>query len=106
DDRLRGQVEHALDLVLGQHALDEQIVGDVARGHVHALDDPLADQPAPRHAITHDGDDVCTARQEPFDEPPAEKSGRAGDEHGTIAPHIRCHPPTPSTAAGTAATPR
>ena len=59
DDRLRGEVEDGVDLVLAEGALEGLEVADVAADDVHAdRAAPAAHQLALRHPVAHQADDV------------------------------------------------
>ena len=91
DDRLRREVEHGVDLVLGQHALDQAAVLDVA-AHAHApLEVAGGDERRVGHLVADDHDHPRAARQQRARQPRAEETGGAGHEHRSIDPEAVRH---------------
>ncbi len=72
DDGLRRQVEHRVDLVLAEYALDQRLVADVATHSGDSAEEPAAHELTLRHPVTQETDDLRPGAHEGPGEPAAE----------------------------------
>ena len=86
DDRLRAEVEHRVDLVLGQDALDQTAVAQIAEDRRASAPGSAGVEEALRHQIADEHDHVCAAGDERLAEPRSEQAGGARDEDGAVVP--------------------
>ena len=76
DDRLRREVEHRVDLVLAERALEQRLIADVAADDLDALEQAAAHELGLRHPVAHEADDVgACARASRRTQPAADQAG-------------------------------
>jgi hypothetical protein len=79
-------VEDGIDLVLGQDALDQAPVAQVAEDGRAAAPGGAGVEEALRDEVAHERDDVRAAGHERLAQPRAEQAGGARDEDGAVGP--------------------
>src|SRR5262249_47482438 len=99
DDRLCRQMNHGVDFVFTEGALDQIAVAYIAAHHIHALEGAAAHQLALWHPIADEADDAGAGLFQAARQPRSDESGSACDQHGAIRPESAAH-----TGNGTAAT--
>ena len=84
-------MEHGVDLVLAERALEQRAVADVAADHADPLEQAGADQLALGHPVAQQADHVGAELDQAPHQPAAEQAGRAGHEDGAVAPPAGVH---------------
>ena len=84
-------MEHGVDFILAEHALDACLIADVPACQHHAAVYRFPQQRGIRNPITDNRDHVCPGFDEAVDEPASQKPACARDERWAIAPEGCVH---------------
>ncbi len=99
DDGLRREVEHRVDIVLVDGALDGAVILDRAPHDVDLVGQAVEVEGRARHLIAHQTHHPGAPLHQGAGEPPAQEAGAAGDEDAPLFPET--HREVSRTCQGT-----